>query len=157
MVLYVRFPQAMRNVEDLLHERRIDICHETVRQSWMGFGTCSLERSVGSGIPTACRAAVTGPGRGLREVQRRCSEGHRRHVETGLRHHLNNRPEDSHLPFRRRERAMLRFRRMRSPQKVVAVHASVGNHFNLDRSHSRRQHFKLNRTALAEWRQLGAA
>lgn len=72
--------------------------------------------------------------------------------------HLNNRAENSHLPFRRRERAMLRFRRMRSLQKFVAVHASVSNHFNLDRSLSQRQHFKLNRTAaLAEWRQLGAA
>lgn len=52
--------------------------------------------------------------------------------------HLNNRAENSHLPFRRRERAMLRFRRMRSLQKFVSVHASVTNHFNLDRSLSRR-------------------
>ncbi len=35
----------------------------------------------------------------------------------------NNRAENSHLPFRRRERAMLRFRRMRSLQKFAAVHA----------------------------------
>jgi putative transposase len=47
---------------------------------------------------------------------------------------LNNRAENSHLPFRRRERAMLRFRRMRSLQKFASVHASVYNHFNLDRS-----------------------
>ena len=53
---------------------------------------------------------------------------------------------------------MLRFRRMRSLQQFVAVHASVCNHFNHDRSLSRRQHFKLNRAAaLDEWRQLGAA
>jgi putative transposase len=71
---------------------------------------------------------------------------------------LNNRAENSHLPFRRRERAMLRFRRMRSLQKFVAVHASVQNHFNQERHLYSRTNFKLNRTAaLAEWRQLGAA
>ena len=70
---------------------------------------------------------------------------------------LNNRAENSHLPFRRRERAMLRFRRMRSLQKFASVHASVSNHFNHERSLSSRIHFKTNRTAaLAEWRQLGA-
>ena len=71
---------------------------------------------------------------------------------------LNNRAENSHLPFRRRERAMLRFRRMRSLQKFASVHASVYNHFNQERSLSTRTNFKLNRAvALAEWRQLGAA
>ena len=71
---------------------------------------------------------------------------------------LNNRAENSHLPFRRRERAMLRFRRMRSIQKFAAVHASVSNHFNQERSLSSRPLFKANRTAaLAEWRGLCAA
>ena len=70
----------------------------------------------------------------------------------------NNRAENSHLPFRRRERAMLRFRRTRSLQKFVAVHASVHNHFNQERHLYSRSNFKLNRTAaLAEWRQLGVA
>ena len=70
----------------------------------------------------------------------------------------NNRAENSHLPFRRRERAMLRFRRMRSLQKFAAVHASVYNPFNQDRSLSTRPNFKLNRAAaLAEWRGLCAA
>ncbi len=32
VMLYVRFPLSLRNVEDLLRERGIDICHETVRQ-----------------------------------------------------------------------------------------------------------------------------
>ena len=45
---------------------------------------------------------------------------------------LNNRAENSHLPFRRRERAMLRFRRTQTLQKFVSVHASVHNHFNLE-------------------------
>ena len=71
---------------------------------------------------------------------------------------LNNRAENSHLPFRRRERAMLRFRRMRSLQKFASVHASVSNHFSQDRHLSSRHHFKLNRTAaLSEWRGLCAA
>ena len=68
---------------------------------------------------------------------------------------LNNRDENSHLPFRRRERAMQRFRRMRSLQMFVSVHASVTNHFNLERSLSSRSNFKLALTAaLAEWGQL---
>ncbi len=68
---------------------------------------------------------------------------------------LNNRGENAHQPFRRRERAMLRFRQMRTLQKFAAVHASVHNHFNQERSLYSRQNFKTNRTAaLAEWRQL---
>ena len=71
---------------------------------------------------------------------------------------LNNRAENSHLAFRRRERAILRFRRMRSLQKFAAVHASVSNHFNQERSLSSRKLFKQNRAAaLAEWRELGTA
>jgi putative transposase len=30
-MLYVRFPLSLRNVEDLLHERGIDVSHETIR------------------------------------------------------------------------------------------------------------------------------
>jgi len=71
---------------------------------------------------------------------------------------MNNRVENSHLPFRRRERAMLLFRRMRSLQKFATVHASVYNHFNQERSLSSRPLFKLNlAAALAEWRQMAAA
>lgn len=71
---------------------------------------------------------------------------------------LNNRAENSHLPFRRRERAMQRFRRMRNLQKFAAVQASILNLFNSERSLYSRANFKLNRAAaLAEWRQLGAA
>ncbi len=71
---------------------------------------------------------------------------------------LNNRAENSHLPFRRRERAMLRFRQMRYLQKFAAVHSSVHNHFNSERHLNSRDNFKLNRAAaLYEWRGLGAA
>ena len=68
---------------------------------------------------------------------------------------VNNRAENSHLPFRRRERAMLRFRRVKTLQKFVSIHASIQNHFNQERHLYSRINFKLNRTAaLAEWRQL---
>ena len=71
---------------------------------------------------------------------------------------LNSRGENSHLPFRRRERAMLRFRRMQSLQKFATVHASVCNHLSHERSLSSRTLFKTNRAAaLAEWRGLCAA
>ncbi|HKJ63699.1 MAG TPA: hypothetical protein VKA94_17150, partial [Hyphomicrobiales bacterium] len=55
------------------------------------------------------------------------------------------------------KRAMLRFRRMRSLQKFAAVHASVSNHFNQERSLSSRSLFKANSAAaLVEWRGLCA-
>ncbi|MDB9703320.1 DDE-type integrase/transposase/recombinase [Rhodospirillales bacterium] len=38
IMIYVRFPLSVRNVEGLLHERGIDICHETVRYWWNRFG-----------------------------------------------------------------------------------------------------------------------
>ena len=46
----------------------------------------------------------------------------------------NNRVENSHLPFRRRERAMNRFRRVKTLQKFSSVHASVHNLFNQERT-----------------------
>lgn len=71
---------------------------------------------------------------------------------------LNKRAENSQLRFRRRERAMSRFLRMRTLQNFVSVYASVCNHFNQVRHLYSRADFKLNCTAaLAEWRQLGAA
>ncbi len=70
---------------------------------------------------------------------------------------LNNRAENSHQPFRRRERAMAGFRSSRSLQKFASIHASVHNHFNQERHLVSRQIFKLNRVAaLVAWRQLAA-
>ena len=64
----------------------------------------------------------------------------------------NNRVENSYLPFRRRERAMLRFRQMKSLQKFASVHANVHNHFNQERHLVDRQTYKARRSAaLAEW------
>ena len=131
VMLYVRFPLSLRNVEDLLHERGIEISHETVRFWWNRFGPM---------FAAEIRRTRVSPDR----------------QETGR--WLNNRAENSHLPFRRRERAMLRFRQMRCLQKFAAVHSSVHNHFNQERHFYSRDKFKLNRTAaLAEWRQLLSA
>ena len=38
VMMYIRFPLSLRNVEDLLNERGIDISHETVRYWWNRFG-----------------------------------------------------------------------------------------------------------------------
>jgi putative transposase len=38
VMMYVRFPLSLRNVEDLLHERGINVSHETVRFWWNRFG-----------------------------------------------------------------------------------------------------------------------
>jgi putative transposase len=66
---------------------------------------------------------------------------------------MNNRAEHSHLPFRRRERAVLRFRRMKTLQTFSSVHASVHNLFNQERHLLDRDTYRERRTAaLAEWR-----
>jgi putative transposase len=70
---------------------------------------------------------------------------------------LNNRAENSHQPFRRREQAMIKFRAAKSLQKFVSIHSSVHNHFNLERHLTSRQQFKFNReAALTDWRQFAA-
>jgi putative transposase len=214
VMMYVRFPLSLRNVEDLLHERGIDVSHETVRFWWNRFGLmCAAEirkrriecmqsscwqwhldemfvkingeghylwRAVdheGEALESFVtktrnkkttlkfliktmkrygRADVLVTDR-LRSYAAALKElGAMDRQETGR--WLNNRAANSHLPFRRRERAMLRFRRMRSLQKFAAVHASISNHFNSERSLSSRPNFKLNRAAaLVEWRGLGEA
>ncbi len=215
VMLYVRFPLSLRNVEDLLHERGIGISHETVRFWWNRFGpifaaeirrkrvqqlraysnwqwhldevfvkingelhylwrAVDHEGEVLESYVTKRRdrkAAL----KFLRKIMKRFGRphaivtdklrsyraamkviGNAEKQETGR--WLNNRGENSHLPFRRRERAMQRFRSMRSLQKFVAVHSSIHNHFNLERHLHSRTNFKLNRdAALAEWRSLGAA
>lgn len=70
---------------------------------------------------------------------------------------LNNRAENLHQPFRRREGAMARFRDIKTLQKVASAHASIHNYFNLDRHLKDRDVFKKARSAdLADWRQLAA-
>jgi putative transposase len=69
----------------------------------------------------------------------------------------NNRVENSHLPFRRRERAMLRFRQMKTLQKFASVHANIHNRFSLERHHTDQLAYKERRSAaLANWQFLAS-
>ena len=215
VMMYVRFPLSLRNVEDLLHERGIEVSHETVRFWWRRFGPL-FAREIKRRRIQSMRAfpqwrwhldeifvkiggethylwrAVDHEGevleafvtkrrdkkaalRFLRNALRRYGEpqvivtDRLRSYGAALKEHgledrqeagrwLNNRAENSHLPMRRRERAMQRFRRMTSLQTFATVHSSVFNHFNHDRHLNRRDTFKETRTAaLEEWRCLGAA
>ena len=214
VMMYVRFPLSLRNVEDLLHERGIEISHETVRFWWNRFGPMFAaeirKRRVSGMRSTRWRwhldevfvringqqhylwRAVDQEGEVLESFVTKTRDKKaalkflkktlKRHgradeivtdrlrsygaalKELGIRDRqetsrwANNRAENSHQPFRRRERAMLRFRRMRTLQKFASVHASVHNHFNQERTLYSRQNFKANRAAaLAEWRGLFAA
>ena len=38
VMMYIRYPLSLRQVEDILFERGIDISHETVRYWWNRFG-----------------------------------------------------------------------------------------------------------------------
>ena len=70
---------------------------------------------------------------------------------------LNNRAENWHQPFRRREGAMARFRDIKTLPKFTAAHASIHNHFNHQRHLTRRDIFKQRRAAaLSQWSQLPA-
>ena len=214
VMLYVRFPLSLRNVEDLLHERGIDITHETVRYWWNRFGPLfvnsirkrRIEKRNGfqqwqwhldevfvkiNGEAHYLWRAVDHEGEVLESyVTRRrdrkaalkfLRKAMKRHGspsvivtdklrsygaalrELGLsaRHEYggrkNNRAENSHQPFRRREKIMQKFRRPASLQKFSSIHASVYNHFNQDRHLNKRQTFKECRAAaLTEWRTLFA-
>ncbi len=212
VMMYVRFPLSLRNVEDLLFERGIDICHEAERTWWNRFGpllaadvrrqrvsrmkgfrqwhwhldevyvkingemhylwravdqegevlesffTKSRDKAVAlrfmkkalkrHGSPEA----ITTDGLASYKAARKAL-GNTAKQENGRR--ANNRVENSHLPFRRRERAMLRFRQMKSLQKFASVHANVHNHFNQESHLVDRQTYKFRRSAaLAEWQSL---
>ena len=185
-MMYVRFPLSLRQVEDLLHERGVDISHETVRAWWNRFGPvfaaeirkCRIkgrsfslwkwhldevfvqingeqhylwravdqEDEVLESFVTK-RRDRTAALKFLRKAMKRFGRsevivtdllrsyrtamkmiGISGRQETG--HRKNNRAENSHQPFRRRERAMAKFRSVKSLQKFTSVHASVHNHFN---------------------------
>jgi putative transposase len=61
--------------------------------------------------------------------------------------HLNNRAENSHQPFRRRERAMQDYRSMKTLRKFSSIHAQVHNHFNQERHLVTRKVYKQRRSA----------
>ena len=189
-MMYVRFSLSLRNVEDLLFERGIDLCHETVRFWWNKFGpmfagdihrqrvsrmkgithwrwhpdemyvkikgemhylwrTVDHEGEILQSFVTKTRdeaAALTFMKKalkrhgspelittdGLKSYRAAMTElGNAAKQEIGR--WANNRVENSHLPFRRRERSMLRFRQMKSLQKFASVHANFHNEFNQER------------------------
>jgi putative transposase len=61
---------------------------------------------------------------------------------------LNNRAVNSYQPFRRRERAMQRFRSLKTLQKFSSIHAQVHNQFNQERHLVTRQVYKQRRLLL---------
>ena len=214
-MMYVRFPLSLRQVEDLLHERGIDISYETVRAWWNRFGpifaaeirkkrfaptrdspqwrwhldevfvringeTHYLWRAVdheGDVLEVFVtkrrdrKAALKFPRKAMKRYGRpkvivtdRLRSysaamkiiGNEARQVTGR--WLNNRAENSHQPFRRRENSMAKFRSAKSLQKFASIHSSIHNHFNQERHLYNRQTFRLNRAAaLAEWRRLLAA
>ena len=210
VMMYVKFPLSLRNVEDLLAERGIDVSYETVRYWWNRFGPmfaaeirskrvghvrafthwrwhldevyvkingemhylwravdhegevlesfATKERDKAAALKFMkklmkrhgqARAITTD---GLRSYKAAMSElGNAGKQEIGR--WANNRVENSHLPFRRRERAMNRFRRMKTLQKFSSVHASVHNLFNQERHLISSEQYRERRSAaLAEWR-----
>ncbi len=214
VMMYVRYPLSLRNVEDLLFERGIDICHETVRLWWNRFGpmfAADIRRKRVdrmrqfthwrwhldevfvriNGEQKYLWRAVDHEGEILESfvTETRDKAAALKFIKKAMKRHgrtkaivtdrlrsygaalkeigavdlqqtgrrLNNRCENSHLPFRRRERAMLRFRRMKTLQKFTSVHASIHNHFNQDRHLISRSDYKARRSAaLAEWKSLMA-
>jgi putative transposase len=215
VMMYVRFPLSLRNVEDLLHERGIDISYETVRYWWNKFGPLfarEIRKKRMHPVPNHSNwkwhldevfvningkthylwRAVDHEGEVLeayvskhrdrkaalvflKKIMKRHGKsksivtdklpsyraamkiiGNEFTQEVGR--WKNNRCENSHLPFRRREYAMLKFRQMRSLQKFVSIHSSVFNHFNKERHLNSRVTYKVQReAALVEWQQLCAA
>jgi putative transposase len=212
VMMYVKYPLSLRNVEDLLHERGIDICHETVRLWWRRFGPMFaneirakrvqamrqhtqwrwyldevyvringemryLWRAVDhEGEVLECFVTKTRDKAAALKFIKKAMKRHGRPkaiVTDGLRSYgaalkdiggverqevgrwVNNRAENSHQPFRRRERAMLRFRRMKTLQTFASVHGTVHNHFNQERHLVSREIYKERRSAaLAEWRKV---
>src|SRR5215213_3754624 len=86
-------------------------------------------------------------------LRRRASSWNGKALAAGRISHLNNRAENSHLPFRRRERAMQGFRSPRYLQRFVSVFSAVRNLFVPPRSHSSARATHLHRlNAMAEWK-----
>ena len=68
---------------------------------------------------------------------------------------LNNRAENSHLPVRRRERRMMRFKSARQCQRFVSTHGQIANLFLLHRKHlTAADHRKLRAHAISIWREI---
>ena len=70
VMMYIRYPLSLRQVEDILFERGIDICHETVRFWWNRFGpdVCGRDQEATSSSSVVFAMALA-PGRGIRQDQ----------------------------------------------------------------------------------------
>ena len=213
VMMYIRYPLSLRQVEDILFERGIDISHEAIRYWWNRFGPMFAaeirKRRVDgrnwsnwrwhldevfvriNGERHYLWRAVDHEGEVLEAfvTKRRDRWAALKFLKRTMKRYgrpssivtdrlpsyraamkalgnpgrqdcgrwLNNRAENSHLPFRRREGAMARFRDIKTLQKFAAVHGSFYNHFNHQRNLNHRQVFKQYlAAALAEWRELGA-
>jgi putative transposase len=76
--------------------------------------------------------------------------------ETGV--YINNSCENSHLPFRRKESSVQKFKSGMTLQIFTSTHSQIYNHFNHQRHLQRREIFKQKRSSsLTEWRALCAA
>jgi putative transposase len=186
-MMYVRFPLSLRNVEDLPHERGIDVCHESIRLWVDRFGPMFAQKIRSrrsaylrqhtqwqwhldevfvkiNGVQHYLWRAVDHEGEVLECFVTKKRDklaalqflkmamkryGPPRMIVTdklgshgaamrdignsdcqNTNQYANNRAENSHRPFRRRERAMTRFRRTSTLQKFTSTHASIYNHFN---------------------------
>jgi putative transposase len=140
VMMYVRYPLSLRQVEDLLFERGIDICHETVRFWWNRFGPIFAaeirKRRDRKAALSFLKRTMKRYGRPKAVVTDRLRSYGAAMISMGIAERqecgrwLNNRSESSHRPFRRRETAMAKFRDVKTLQKFAA--------------------------ALVEWRQLAA-
>jgi transposase-like protein len=73
-------------------------------------------------------------------------------------HHLNNRAESSHVPIRRRERKLQRFKSQRSAQRFLSIYGPIYNLFNIQRHLISRRTLRIFRNlALAEWQTVTTA
>ncbi len=70
VMMYVKFPLSLRNVEDLLAERGIDICHETVRLWWNRFGPLFAADIRRRRVNSTCGPTLTGSGTSTRSTSK---------------------------------------------------------------------------------------
>jgi len=209
VMMYVRFPLSLCNVEELLFERGFDVCYETVRFWWNRFGPVFAKEIRKRRLKYPVRhsswrwhidevfvkingeshylwRAVDHEGEMLDAVitKRRNKQaalkvlkslmkryGHLAEIVTDrlgsygaalqdrdakhlqeVGRWLNNSAENSHLVFRRRERAMNKFRSEETLQKFTSTQSQFYKHFNGEGHLTKRhQYRKFRSEALSEW------
>ena len=209
VMYYIRYPLSYRQVEDILYERGIDTCHETIRywverfdlehaakisykrkgyqSNWQWhldevfvkikgeryylWRAVDHEGEVLESFVTKRRnkrAAL----KFLRKTMKKNGSSSKVITDKVRSHgaalkelgatslqdttqYLNNRCENSHLPFRRKERSMQRFRKLSTLQKFTSIHGHIYNHFNHERHLQRRESYKkMKSVALNQWQEL---